>query len=75
MFVLMTYQLVALLAPGCLGRVVPFTTVGIIFTLGNKPAATLRTKSGVTLGDDRSLMMVDAVVKAEWNNYFIRLIA
>ena len=37
--------------------------------------STLKTNSGVTLGDDISLMRLDDVVMAEWNNCFICLIA
>ena len=55
---------------------VAFTAVGNIFTLlGNKPAVTLGYKSRVTLGDDRSLMMLELDVMVGWNNFSICLIA
>ena len=49
--------------------------VRIIFTLGNNVPATLGNKLGVTFDDDRSLMRLDGVVIAGWNNSFILLIA
>ena len=67
------YRFVASLTPGCRVEVLLLWT-GIVSTLGNSVPATLGTKLGVTFVDERSLMRLDAVVIASWNNSFILLI-
>ena len=71
MLVPTAYLLVASLASRRRCGEVAFTTFKFIFTFGNKPPATLGTRSGVTLGDDKSLIRLEDVVMAGRNNCFI----
>ena len=66
--------MVAFLAPDCQICDVLLFCFGIDFVLGNKLSASLGTKFGVTLGDDKLLMRLDVVVMSGRNNCLICLI-